>query len=328
MADASKLKRKNSLGSPPPEAEASPNLHEPEIPPASSSLNLGQAAREVGKSRSVIYNALKSGRLSGKYNDKGEWDIDLDELLRVFSPQDLQENSPELEGTYKNALLEFLREQLHDAKELANHAREREDQALERERESREREARLLLLLAIEQEARRSLEQKLLTAPTPALLAARPRPVQWVLLGVLLTGVSGIGAYLLNENYQTTVEAVLSRILAPTEVATVAEPAVVSVVNSAAPQVTSAEIAPLPSQPLPHEEAKTAVVDLPSLSPPPAPSPPPAEVETVNAPAAPVTVNAPEVPVLVATPAPPVQRPQQPRPNGEPARQSWWWWWW
>lgn len=35
MADASKLKRKSSLGSPPPEAEASPNLHEPEMAPAS-----------------------------------------------------------------------------------------------------------------------------------------------------------------------------------------------------------------------------------------------------------------------------------------------------
>ena len=35
MADASKLKRKNSLGSPPPEEEASPNLHEPEMAPAS-----------------------------------------------------------------------------------------------------------------------------------------------------------------------------------------------------------------------------------------------------------------------------------------------------
>ena len=35
MADASKLKRKSSLGAPPSEAEASPNLHEPEIAPAS-----------------------------------------------------------------------------------------------------------------------------------------------------------------------------------------------------------------------------------------------------------------------------------------------------
>ncbi|MDQ5911159.1 MAG: hypothetical protein QG599_3256 [Pseudomonadota bacterium] len=330
MADASKLKRKNSLGAPPPEEEASPNLHEPEIALASSSLNLGQAAREVGKSRSVIYNALKSGRLSGKYNDKGEWEIDPAELLRVFSPQDLQENSLELEGTYKNALLEFLREQLHDAKELVNQAREREDQALERERESREREARLLLLLAIEQEARRGLEQKLLAAPIPV---ARSRHVQWMLLGVLLTGVSSIGAYLLHDNYKT-VDLALSRILSPAEVAAVADPASVSAVNSAVPQGSSAEVVPPPasaeaalppSQSLLQEEAKTVAAELPSPS-----LPLPAEVETVSAPASPVAVNAPEVPVLAAAPAPapPSQRPQQPRPNSEPTRQSWWWWWW
>lgn len=40
MADASKLKRKSSLGSPPSEAEASPNLHEPEMPPTSPSSPL------------------------------------------------------------------------------------------------------------------------------------------------------------------------------------------------------------------------------------------------------------------------------------------------
>ncbi len=33
MADASKLKRKSSLGAPPPVEEASHNLHEPEITP-------------------------------------------------------------------------------------------------------------------------------------------------------------------------------------------------------------------------------------------------------------------------------------------------------
>lgn len=36
MADASKIKRKRSLGSPPPEAEASRNLHQPETAPAST----------------------------------------------------------------------------------------------------------------------------------------------------------------------------------------------------------------------------------------------------------------------------------------------------
>lgn len=34
MADASKLKRKSSLGAPPPVEDASPNLHQPETAPA------------------------------------------------------------------------------------------------------------------------------------------------------------------------------------------------------------------------------------------------------------------------------------------------------
>ncbi len=327
MADASKLKRKSSLGSPPPEEEASPNLHEPEIAPASSFLNLGQAAKETGKSRSVIYNALKSGRLRGKYNDKGEWEIDPAELFRVFSPQDVQEDALESEGTYKNAFLEFLREQLHDAKALANHAREREDQALERERESREREARLLLLLAIEQEARRSLEQKLLTAPVPT---AKLHHAQWLLLGMLLTGAFGVGAYLLHGDAKT-VEIALSSIFPPAAVETAGKPAPMSTVNSTTPQAASAETTPLLSPPPPQADAKTAVAALPAPPAVPPLSAPSTDAGTVNTPENLGVANAPESQVAPAAPAPPPSQPQsqpQPRPNGESTRQSWWWWWW
>jgi len=127
-------------------------------------LSLGQAARETGKSKSVISNALKSGRLSGVRNGKGEWEIDPSELFRVFSPQNGSENGKknDLErfSTPENALVELLKEQLQNAKE-------REQQALEREREGREREARLLALLESESAARRDLELKLLPPPEP-----------------------------------------------------------------------------------------------------------------------------------------------------------------
>ncbi len=134
-------------------------------------LSLGQAARETGKSKSVISNALKSGRLSGVRNGKGEWEIDPSELFRVFSPQNGLENGKknDLErfSTPENALVELLKEQLQNAKERENQAREREQQAFEREREGREREARLMALLEAEQQARRDLEQKLLPPPQP-----------------------------------------------------------------------------------------------------------------------------------------------------------------
>jgi hypothetical protein len=144
-------------------------------------LSLGQAARETGKSKSVISNALKSGRLSGVRNGKGEWEIDPAELFRVFSPQNGSENGKknDLErfSTPENALVELLKEQLQNAKE-------REQQALEREREGREREARLLALLESESAARRDLEQKLLPPPPPP--QPEPPPRRHHRLGLLL----------------------------------------------------------------------------------------------------------------------------------------------
>ena len=138
-------------------------------------LSLGQAARETGKSKSVIYNALKSGRLSGRHNDKGEWEIDPAELFRVFSRQNGQEPKSERDSTHQNTLLELLQEQLHEANE-------RERQAHEREQQAQEREARLLAMLEAEQKAHRNLETKLLLAPKPSAVS---KVRVWILLAVL-----------------------------------------------------------------------------------------------------------------------------------------------
>ena len=89
-------------------------------------LSLGQAAKETGKSKSVISNALNSGRLSGKRNDKGGWEIDPSELFRVFTKQNAKEPEKEQNGTpenpIQNTLLEqkirHLREQLDREREL------------------------------------------------------------------------------------------------------------------------------------------------------------------------------------------------------------------
>ena len=148
-------------------------------------FSLGQAAKETGKSKSVIYNALKSGRLSGRHNDKGEWEIDPAELFRVFSPQNGQEPRSERNSTYQNGLLELLQEQLHEAKE-------RERQAHEREQQAQEREARLLVMLETEQAARRVLETKLLPAPKPALVG---KIRAWILLAMLAAALVFAGWY-------------------------------------------------------------------------------------------------------------------------------------
>ena len=89
-------------------------------------LSLGQAAKETGKSKSVISNALNSGRLSGKRNDKGGWEIDPSELFRVFTKQNAKEPEKEQNGTHENPIqntlleqkIRHLREQLDREREL------------------------------------------------------------------------------------------------------------------------------------------------------------------------------------------------------------------
>ncbi|MCC8999559.1 MAG: hypothetical protein LM522_08685 [Candidatus Contendobacter sp.] len=107
-------------------------------------LSLSQAAKETGKSKSVIANALKKGWISGKHGVKGQWEIDPAELFRVYAPVHAPEPQQAQDSTAKDALIELLKEQVKDAKE---------------------REQRLMLMLESEQSARRELEIKLLPAP-------------------------------------------------------------------------------------------------------------------------------------------------------------------
>jgi hypothetical protein len=81
-------------------------------------LTLGQAAKETGKSKSVISSAIKSGRLSASRSDTGSWQIDPAELFRVFSKQNAQNPEKEQnrtpENTQQNMLLEREIEFLHE----------------------------------------------------------------------------------------------------------------------------------------------------------------------------------------------------------------------
>lgn len=116
-------------------------------------LSLGQAAKETGKSKSVISKALHSGRLSGKKNDKGEWEIDPAELFRVFTKQNDLERKKEQNGTpenpAQNALLQqeirHLREQLDREREL--------NRDLNRRLDAENEERRKLTLLLTDQRA-------------------------------------------------------------------------------------------------------------------------------------------------------------------------------
>lgn len=50
-------------------------------------LTLGQAAKETGKQKSTILDAIRSGRLSAGRDEKQQWQIDPAELFRVYPPQ-------------------------------------------------------------------------------------------------------------------------------------------------------------------------------------------------------------------------------------------------
>ena len=50
-------------------------------------LSLTGAARETGVSKSTIYRAVKSGKISAKRNEDDEYEIDPAELFRVFEKQ-------------------------------------------------------------------------------------------------------------------------------------------------------------------------------------------------------------------------------------------------
>jgi hypothetical protein len=117
-------------------------------------LSLCQAARETGRSKSVLSHALKTGRMSGRRDDKGNWAIDPAELFRVFDPKPAKEPQGEQSSPAHAALIELLREQVRDGKQ--------------REQELREERNRLLTMLESEQQSRRELEVRLLPAPAKA----------------------------------------------------------------------------------------------------------------------------------------------------------------
>lgn len=50
-------------------------------------LTLGEAAREVGKTKPAIANAIKAGRISATRDDKGQYQIDPAELFRAYPPK-------------------------------------------------------------------------------------------------------------------------------------------------------------------------------------------------------------------------------------------------
>jgi len=122
---------------------------------------LGQAAKATGKSKPAILDAIKSGRLSARRNDKNQWQIDPAELHRVYAPavqvNDTEHKESRLTGS-ENALLrqqnDHLKAQLATLESLvADLRRDRNDLSRKLDGEAEERHTaaaelrRLTLLL-------------------------------------------------------------------------------------------------------------------------------------------------------------------------------------
>ena len=136
-------------------------------------LSLGQAAKETGKSKSVISNALHSGRLSGKMNDKGGWEIDPSELFRVFTKQNAKEPEKEQNGTPENPIQNILLEQ------EIRHLREQLDRERELNRD-------LISRLDAENEERRKLT--MLLTDQRATAPQKAAEWRWTRAWEILTG--------------------------------------------------------------------------------------------------------------------------------------------
>ncbi len=51
-----------------------------------------QAAKATGLNRTTVFRAIKSGKISGTRNERGEWSIEAAELHRVYPVQEAKSN--------------------------------------------------------------------------------------------------------------------------------------------------------------------------------------------------------------------------------------------
>ena len=129
-------------------------------------LTLNQAAKAAKKSKSTIQYALKTGRLSGFKDEKGNYQIDTAELFRVYKSNvvymDEKSTLEHSETDIKTALLvqklEFLEQRLDKLEQEKNEISKRLDKS---EEERRETQSKLTALLTLQQEQPVKKENKL-----------------------------------------------------------------------------------------------------------------------------------------------------------------------
>ena len=112
-------------------------------------LTLGQAAKQVGKSKPTISKAIKDGKLSGEKNDNGVYQIEVSELLRVYDAvsetTEAAAASPAPEASAVSEVEKrFLEEKVADLEARLTEMKDERDTA---QKEAREDRARMMALL-------------------------------------------------------------------------------------------------------------------------------------------------------------------------------------
>ena len=124
---------------------------------------LGQAAKAVGKGKTTVLKAIRSGRISAKKNDKDEWEIDPSELHRVYPPVN-ENSSPTVEKEQQTTPSELIElrvqvQALHEQNSLLKDERDDLRRRLDIENEER----RKLTMMLTDQ--RPKSPQKTIEAP-------------------------------------------------------------------------------------------------------------------------------------------------------------------
>jgi excisionase family DNA binding protein len=150
-------------------------------------LNLREAAEQAGTSKSSIYRAIKSGRLSAPRTDDGGFAIDPAELFRAFPPGNgpakQTATSPKMDETalrqalaVAEANLMSLKDMLDEVKATRDELRQDRDD-LRRDRDAWKEQAQRLALATPHTPEPAASPQTVIAAPGPvATPEAAPTP--------------------------------------------------------------------------------------------------------------------------------------------------------
>ena len=141
---------------------------------------LGEAAKAVGKTKAAIWQAIAAKRLRGEKDEKNRWQIDPEELFRLYPPlgagaqkEDQKENAKHKESNSNlNNENSVLKERVKGLEELCKELREERDDWKKESENWREQTKRVLGVLAIEKQQQLDKWQH----GTPTVIEVPPEP--------------------------------------------------------------------------------------------------------------------------------------------------------